>query len=263
VNLRELWEYRDLLLTLAQRDVRLRYRQTALGILWVLLQPLLAAGIFTAIFSKVVGFSVEGLPYFVFAFASQLAWMVFASTLTKASASLVLNSALVSKVFFPRLVLPFSTLLSTLLDVAVGLTVLLPLMLLNSIPLFWGIVFLPVWFLLIALMASGFGLIAGALMVSYRDVQYIVPVLLPMLMYASPVAFPLSEIIKQVEEPWASAYLILNPIASLLEAFHWSLFGRSPVSWGMVTYGAAFAVGMFILGIVVFRNRERRFADVI
>lgn len=263
LDVREIWEYRDLFLALAQRDVRLRYRQTVLGVLWVVLQPLLAAGIFTFVFSKVAGFSTDGVPYFLFAFASQLAWMTFANTLIKASTSLIMNSALVSKVFFPRLVLPLSTLFSTLLDFAVGLAILLPVMLMNGCPLFWGILLLPVWFLLIALMGLGFGLIAGALMVSYRDVQYIVPVLLPMLMYISPIAFPLSEIGKRIGEPWAGAYLFLNPLASLLEAFHWSLFGRSSVSWGMVGYGAAASLGIFILGTVVFRNRERRFADVI
>lgn len=263
MDAREIWDYRDLLLTLAQRDVRLRYRQTALGVIWVLLQPLLAAGIFTFVFSRVAGFSADGVPYFAFAFAGQLAWMTFASTLTKTSTSLVMNSALVSKVFFPRLVLPLSTLLSTLLDFAVGLAVLLPVMLFSGVPLFWGIVLLPVWFLLIALMALGFGLIAGALMVSFRDVQYIVPVLLPMLMYASPVAFPLSEIKNRIGDQLAGVYLFVNPLAALLEAFHWSLFGRSSVSWGMVAYGAAVAVGIFVLGAVVFRNRERRFADVI
>jgi lipopolysaccharide transport system permease protein len=265
----ELWAYRDLLLVLAARDVKLRYRQTALGAVWVLFQPLVAAGIFTLVFGVAAGISVDGVPFFAYVFAGQMAWQTFANTLTKTANSLVQNSGLVSKVYFPRLALPLSAALSSLVDFGVMAAALVPILLAFKVGFFWGVVLLPVWFVLIALMALGVGLMAGALMVSFRDVQYIVPVALQTLMFASPVVVPVADLLARVGEKagtgaaWQSAYFLLNPLAALIEGFHWSLFGKSAAPAWAIAYAALVAVALFVGGALVFRSRERQFADVI
>src|SRR5579871_5292116 len=179
LNLRELWQFRDLLLTMAGRDVKLRYRQTALGVLWVLLQPLLAAGVFNFVFGKIAGLARPGaaVPYMVSTYAAMLGLNAFNSTLSKSSSCLVGNAHLVSKVFFPRLILPLSTVFSTLIDFSVGLIPLAILLAVYHVPLHVGFLLFPVWLLLILMVAMGIGLFASALMVSYRDVQYVLPTL--------------------------------------------------------------------------------------
>ena len=191
-NFQEIWYYRDLLWALAARDIKLRYKQTALGIFWVVFQPLMAAGLFSIIFGGIAKFPSGAVPYFVFAFAGQLGWQAFQSTLTKASSSLVGNAQLVSKVYFPRLVLPLSTMFSTLIDFGIALALMLLLMLVFQVPVHLSILLLPVWIVLILLLAVGTGLYTGALMVSYRDIQYVLPVLLQFGVYAAPVAFGLN-----------------------------------------------------------------------
>lgn len=269
LDLAELWEYRDLILVMAVRDIKLRYRQTALGAIWVLFQPLFAAGIFTIVFGIAAGIQVEGIPFFAFALAGQMAWQAFSNTLTKSANSLVQNSGLVSKVYFPRLALPLSATLSLLVDFLVMLAVLLPTLLLLKVAFSWGILLLPLWLLLITLMGLGIGLIAGSLMVTFRDVQYIIPVTLQALMFVSPVVVPVGDLLVKFTAKtgagpeWQTAYFLLNPLAALIEGFHWSLFGRTAASWGAIACASVLAVVIFFLGTVVFRNRERQFADVI
>ncbi len=259
INLRELWQFRDLLTTLAQRDVKLRYRQTSLGILWVVLQPLLAAGIFSFVFGKVAKLPApHGIPYLVFSYAGLLAWNAFNTTLTKSSTCLTGNANLVSKVYFPRLVLPLSTVFSTLIDFGVALVVMAILMAVNHVPLHLGILLLPVWLLLIVLLSLGVGLYASALMVSYRDIQYVLPVVTQFLLYASPVAYALAA----VPARWQPVFA-LNPLTGLLEAFRWSLLGIGTLNLGLVGYASGVAVVVFLLGALAFKSMERKFADVI
>ena len=264
LNLGEVFAFRDLLISLAARDVKLRYRQTALGVLWVVFQPLIGAGIFTFVFSRVASLGSDGVPYFCFAFAGQIAWSAFATTLTKTSNSLVGNTALVSKVFFPRLVLPLSTVFSTLVDFGVGLVVLTVLMLFQHVVPGWQILTLPVWFALLTLLGAGWGLFASALMVRYRDVQYILPVAVQFLIFASPVGWGMSEMVRRMPLAVQRVYVLVNPLAPLLEALRWSLFGgKGHVPWGGVAYAAAVVVAVILGGMVYFRNAEQRFADVI
>jgi lipopolysaccharide transport system permease protein len=258
LNLPELWRFRDLLFVLAGRDLRLRYRQTALGISWVLIQPLLAAGVFAVIFGKVAKLPSDGVPYFIFSFAGLLGWTIFNGTVAKAAASLVGNAALVSKVYFPRLILPLSTVLSTLVDFVVALVAMIIFMLIWHVAPGRQIALLPLWVLLTALLAMGLGLLAAALTVSYRDVQYIIPVLLQLALYASPVAYSLAAVPATLR-PWFA----LNPLAGLLEAFRWSLLGTSSLNLPAVAYSATCAVAAFLVGAVCFKRMERRFADVI
>lgn len=259
LNLLEVWQYRDLLFTLAGRDVKLRYKQTALGIVWVILQPLMAAAIFAFVFGRVAKLPSDGLPYFVFAYAGLLGWNAFNSTLTKASACIVENSQLVSKVYFPRLILPLSTVLSTLIDFAVALALMVVLMIYHHLAPGWGLLLLPVWLALLIALSIGLGLFAAALMVPYRDLRYVIPVLMQFLLYASPVAYTASAL----HDKHLRLFFFLNPITGLLEAFRWSLLGRGGLYWSWIGYSIAMTIVVFGFGAIAFKRMERKFADVI
>jgi lipopolysaccharide transport system permease protein len=258
LDLREIWQHRNLLLTLAGRDTKLRYKQTALGVAWVLLQPLLAAAIFAFVFGKVLHAKSDGVPYYMFCFGGLLAYNAFISTLTKISACVVGNSQLVSKVYFPRLILPLSTIGSTLIDFLVAGAVMVGMMAYTKIWPGSEVLLLPVWLALMITLALGLGLYTSALMVSYRDLQYVVPVLLQFILYASPVMYPVSQV---PERFWLWYYA--NPIAGLLEAFRWSLTGKGAIHWNAVAYSAAVVAIVFVVGAFSFKKMERRFADVI
>ena len=262
ISITELWQFRDLLTTLAARDVKLRYRQTALGAVWVILQPLMAAGIFSMVFGRVAKLPSDGVPYFLFAYAGLLGWNVFNSTLGKASGCLVGNAQLVSKVYFPRLVLPLSTVFSSLIDFGVALAMLVVMLLFSgSHPGWgpgWGLLLLPVWLALLLLLSLGIGLMTSAMMVTYRDVQYVLPVLTQFLMYASPVAYALSAVPTNLRTLYH-----LNPLAILLEGFRWSLLGVGNLDASALLYAVVVSVGVFIWGAFAFKKMERKFADVI
>ena len=263
LNVKELWLFRDLLLTLAQRDVKLRYRQTAIGALWVVLQPLLAAGIFTFVFGKVANLPApDGVPYFVFSYAGLLAWNVFSGTVVKVSASLVQNSNLISKVYFPRLILPLSMMFSALIDFCVALALLPVLMIIAHIAPSLALLTLPLWFVLILMLALGVGMYTSALAVTYRDVQYVIPVLMQFFLYASPVAYMLSYALTKIP-PLFRPFYFLNPMAGLLEAFRWSLLGHEALPVAPVIYAAVVSVLVFVGGAFAFKKMERKFADVI
>ena len=255
---RELWDFRDLLFVLGARDVKLRYRQTALGIVWVILQPLIGAGIFSLVFGKVAKLPSEGVPYFLFAYAGFLGWNAFQGTLGRASMCLVQSSHLISKVFFPRLILPLSTVLSTLLDFAVGLAFLLVLWFVYGVTPGPALLLLPVWLVLLQMLALGLGFYAAALTVRFRDVQHALPVLTQFVLYASPVAYAASVVPDSVRP-----FYMLNPLTGLLEAFRWSLVGSATLDLRHVAYAAVVSIAVFVWGAIAFRRMERQFADVI
>jgi lipopolysaccharide transport system permease protein len=254
----EVWSFRDLLWALAVRDVKLRYRQTALGVAWVVLQPLLAAGIMSFVFGSIANLPSDGLPYFLLSYTGMLGWQAFNGTLTKASQCIVGNSQLVSKVYFPRLILPLSTVLSTLLDFFVGFALLLVLMGIYDIRPQATLLVLPVLLFLLIAFAVGVGLWVSALMVTYRDLQYVIPYFMQLLMYASPVAMTVSAVPKSLRIFW-----FLNPLTGLLEAFRWAIVGRGNISGIAIAYSVAVTVLAFILGAFAFKRMERSFADVI
>lgn len=262
LDLGGIWQFRDLLVTLAQRDVKLRYRQTSLGVLWVILQPLIAAGIFSFVFGRVAGLPSDGVPHIVFSYAGLLGWNVFSSTLNKTSGVLLANAGLISKVYFPRLVLPLSTIFSTLIDFCVALAMLVVLMVINRVVPGPQVLLLPVWLLLLVLLALGIGLYTSALAVSYRDVQHILPVATQFLLYGSPVAYSLSFALSKIPPEYQILYL-LNPLSGLLQAFRWSLLGTGTMLWGAVAYSGVIAVSTFVVGAFAFRKMEKKFADVI
>ena len=259
IDFRELFRFKDLLFAFAGRDVKLRYRQTLLGVAWVVLQPLLAAGVLSFAFGIVAGLRSEGTPYFLFSFAGLLAWNVFSWTLTKTSLSLVGNAYLISKVYFPRLILPLGSTLSTLLDFLVSFAVMVVLLVAYGIAPGWPLLLLPIWIALLLCLALGAGFIAAALTVDYRDVQHILPILIPFVLYASPVAYDVSKLPSRYQ----TAFFLVNPLASLIEGFRWSLLGRELPHWPYLVWSAALAIGLFMFGAAVFRRTERKFADVI
>ncbi len=258
LNLREVWQFRDLLFVLAGRDVKLRYRQTALGAIWVVLQPLIAAGIFSVVFGGVAKLPSDGMPYFLFSYAGLLGWNVFSGTLSKSSMCLVGNANLVAKIYFPRLVLPLSTVFGVLLDFCVALCMMAALMVIYHVTPHVGLLLLPVWLLLVLLTALGLGLFASALTVSYRDIQYVLPVFVQFLLYASPVAYSFSAIPHKLR-----LFFFLNPLSGVLEGFRWSLLGVGHLRPESLAYSTAFALIVFVSGAFAFRKMERRFADVI
>jgi lipopolysaccharide transport system permease protein len=258
VNFREVIEFRDLLARFAIRDLKLRYRQTALGVLWVVLQPLMTAGVFSFLFGKVANFPSDGVPYFAFSFAGMLAWNVFSGALGKVSTSLVANTQLVSKIFFPRFVLPLSMLSSTLVDFGVALVLMALICVIVGIWGGWALLTLPLWLLLVILLSLGLGLMAAALMVSYRDVAYILPVVTQVLLYGSPVAYGVNALPRSVR-----TWFQLNPLTGALEGFRWSILGTSRPAWWAIIWSATLALLLFGAGVSVFATMERKFADVI
>jgi lipopolysaccharide transport system permease protein len=259
LELHELWRYRELLLTLAGRDFKLRYRQTAMGVSWVVLQPLMAAGIMGLLFGRIAKLPSDGVPAFLTAFAGMLGWNAFSTTLTKSSSCLVGNAHLVSKVYFPRIVLPISTIFAGLIDFAVSLPVFGILLLLYHYPPTIQMLLVPVWLALVLALATGIGLFTSALTVQYRDVQYIMPVLVQFLLLASPVGYSVSNI----KDPQLRFFYFLNPLAGLLSGFRWSLLGTGTVYWGSVAYAVVVTIVLLIAGAFAFRRMEQRFADVI
>lgn len=259
LRLEEVWQFRDLLTTLAQRDLKLRYRQTALGVGWVVLQPLLAAGVFSFVFGKVAGMKAPGeVPYFLFSFVGLLGWNLFSGTLTRSSLSLLGYGALLSKVFFPRLVLPLSTVISALVDFASAVLMLVVLMVVYRQPPLWQLALMPVWLGLLIAAALGIGLLASSLSVAYRDVQFILPVFMQILLYGSPVAYAVGS----VPEQWRF-WFYANPLVAPLEAFRWSILGTGePPGWPIV-YSTVVATVLLVFGAFSFKRMERRFADVI
>lgn len=258
LDLREVWRYRGLLSAMARRDITLRYRQTALGVLWVVLQPLLAAGIFTFVFGSIAKFPSDGVPYIVFAYTGLLGYNAFANSLTSMSTCLVNNGALVSKVYFPRLILPLSQIGSKLVDFCVAFALYLILNVTFGVGFHLTMLTLPGWMLLAYGTALGFGLLTSALNVSYRDIGYIVPVALPLVLYLAPVAYG----VRQVPHSLRGVYDI-DPLVGIINGFRWCLLGRGPLELASTVYAIVFSAIVLVVGVLYFRGHERRFADVI
>lgn len=255
---REIWKAREVAVRLAHRDLVVRYRQTIFGVTWVLLQPLVSAGIFTIVFGQIAGLSTGKIPTFLFTLAGMLAWNLFNGSLGRASGSMVGNQSLVQKVFFPRLLVPISSLASVVVDFLVALMLAVVLLFVYQINPGWAVLLLPVWVLLILMIGTGIGLAAAAYMVKYRDVGYVLPWLIQILLYASPVAYALSEV------PANLRWLFdINPVTWFLESFRWSLLGTEmPPTWQIVALSVA-APLIFLVGTLIFQKNEREFADFI
>lgn len=264
INIQQLWLFRDLLFSLAQRDIKLRYKQTALGAIWVILQPMLTAGILTLVFSVFAKLPTNGVNPFLFTYAGSLAFSLFSSSLTKVSGSLIGSAQLISKVFFPRLLLPLSTVISTLLDFVVSLGMFAVLLIFFRVSLTPAILLMPILVVLMLMLSLGFGMVAASLIVSYRDVQYVLPVMVQLLTFASPVGYSAAYVVNErLPESLRPFYFLLNPLAALLEAFRYSVLGSGQVPWGYVAYAAVISIASFVAGAFIFKRMERKFADVI
>ncbi len=257
LQMRALWEYRELLYFLVWRDVKVRYKQTALGVAWVILQPVVSMLIFSGLFGVLLKAPSDGVPYPLFLYAGLLPWNYFAGSLNRSSTSLVNSAHLISKVYFPRLVVPLSGVLTGLVDFGVAATVFILLMLWYRMVPTAAIFLLPVFVLLAMATALGFGLWLAALNVRYRDVNYLVPFLVQVWMYLTPVVYAVTLIPERLR--WL---LALNPMTGVVEGFRWALLGAQPP-------GPLFLVSVLITLIVLvggaffFRSTERTFADII
>ena len=258
LDLCEFWAFRDLLATLTLREVKLRYRQTALGLSWVIIQPLLAAAILGFVFGRVAQVPMGGAPHFALAFVGVLSWTAFAGSLTRSAPAVVQNVTLVSKVFFPRALLPLSAACASTLDVMVGMSLAVVIAWGSGVKLGAAALVAPVWVLATVFLGLGVGLTAAALMVKYRDVQHMLPLLVQLTLFASPVAFPVAAI-----PPSYRTLFQLNPLAGLMEALRWSLLGLPPASWLAVVYAVFASLLIVAGGTLFFRALERDFADAI
>lgn len=258
LHLRDLWEYRELLFFLAWRDVKVRYKQTVLGVAWVVIQPLATTLIFSVIFGNLAKIPSENLPYAVFALAGLVPWNFFAGAFARGSASLVGSANLISKVYFPRLIIPIAGVLAGLVDFAIVLALVIGLMFFYGTGLTSAFFFLPLYVLLVIAIALGVSLWLSALYVQYRDVGYIVPFLAQIWLYATPIVYPAS----LVPEQWRVLYA-LNPMVSVVEGFRWSLFGAGHAPDAMLAASSAVTLAILVSGGYFFKRMEKTFADVV
>ena len=258
LNLRDLWEYRELLYFLTWRDVKVRYKQTVLGAAWAIIQPFFTMVVFSLFFGKLAKMPSDDIPYPIFSYAALVPWTFFANGLSQSSASLVGSANLIKKVYFPRLVIPISAVISGGVDFALAFAVLWGMMVFYGIVPTGAIVWLPLLLLLALVTALGVGLWLTAMNVQFRDVRYAVPFLVQAWMFATPIAYPSS----LLDEPWRTLYGI-NPMAGVVEGFRWALLGTEAAPGSIVLVSALVAVGLLISGAFYFRRMEKTFADVV
>jgi lipopolysaccharide transport system permease protein len=257
VDWKELVEYRDLFSLMVRRNIKTRYAQSVLGVGWALIQPLFSMLVFTVIFGRVAKVDSNGVPYSIFSFAALVPWTYFANAVTEGCASLVTNTQLLSKVYFPRVVLPFAAVVARTLDFAIALLFLLLMMLYFRIVPSWNVIALPLLVMILILSASGLGLWLTALAIQYRDVNYAMSFTVQLLMYTAPVVYP-TTLIPDRLQLWYAA----NPMVGVIEGFRAALLGTIPMPWQWIGIGAVSAVILFATGLMYFRSRERIFADV-
>ncbi len=254
VDLRDLWNYRDLLYILTARDIKVRYKQTALGAAWAIIQPLVTMLIFTIFFGRLAGLGSDGLPYPIFAFAGLLPWIFFSNAVTNSGNSLVGNSNLITKVYFPRMVIPIASVASGLIDLVIAFGLLILLMFYYGIGLSFKMLTLPVLIVLLSLLAVGIGMWTSALNVKYRDIRYALPFIIQLGLFASGIITP-------IPENWRWIHFI-NPVAAFIEAFRAACFGK-PFDWLSLGAAAVLTFAILIFSAYNFRKMERSFADVI
>jgi lipopolysaccharide transport system permease protein len=257
IDLKEIWEYRELLQTFVIRDIKVRYKQTALGAAWAVIQPLFMMVVFTLFFGKLAKIPSEGIPYPIFSYAALLPWTLFAEGLSRSTGSMISNAGIMTKVYFPRLILPISGVVSPLVDFAIAFVILLGMMLYFGFYPTVNILWLPAFILLALATSLGVGLWLSALNVQYRDFQYTVPFLIQLWLFASPVVYPST----LLPEPYRMIYG-LNPMAGVIEGFRWALLGASPPS-SLIVVSVVVATAILISGAFYFRRMEKTFADVV
>jgi len=258
LGLRDLWLYRELIYFLTWRDLKVRYKQTALGASWAILQPFLTMVVFSFFFGGLLKVSSEGVPYPIFSYTALLPWGVFSKSLNDAGRSLVANRAMITKIYFPRLVIPISSVLSGVVDFMIAFVVLLGMMLYYQIHLTPNVWALPFLLLLALITALGVGLWLSAMNVIYRDIGYIIPFLTQLWFYVTPIVYSSSE----VPEQWQMLYA-LNPMVGVVEGFRWALLNTDTAPGPMVAVSSLIAILILVTGLIYFRRMERTFADIV
>jgi lipopolysaccharide transport system permease protein len=255
-NLIELWRYRELLYFLTWRDIKVRYKQTILGAIWAIMQPLLLMLIFNFVFARLGGIKSDNVPYPIFAFAALLPWTFFANAVTTSGNSLVSNTNLITKVYFPRVIIPAASVAAGLVDFSVAFTLLIIMMVYYDVGLHAGLMLLPVFIVLVVMLALGIGMLMSALNVKYRDVRHALPFLMQVWMFASPVIYP-------VPTGWRWRWLFaLNPMTGIIQGFRSALFEK-PFDWFTLGTSAAITLLILIYAVFTFNRMEKSFADVI
>lgn len=257
LDLAEIWRYRELLTALAGRDIKVRYKQTVLGVAWAVIQPLTTMLIFTLIFGRLAKIPSDGFPYPVFVFSGLLAWNFFSAAVSSGGTSLLSAGGMISKVYFPRILLPLASIGVSIVDFLVAVLILLCLMFYYSVPVTMNIFLLPLFFTGLAITATGLSAWLSAVTVVYRDFRYVIPFVLQIWMYVTPVIYPMSFI----PEKW-QWIVYLNPVLGWVEGIKSSFLG-GPVDWGMVGISSVLTVGILVVGVRYFEKAEQRFADVI
>lgn len=258
LKLAELWKYRELLYFLTWRDIKVRYKQTVIGAAWAIIQPFFAMVVFSIFFGQLAKIPSDGIPYPIFAYCALLPWQLFAHALNESSNSLVANQGLITKVYFPRLIIPVAPVLAGLVDFGIAFLVLIGMMLFYGIIPTFAIVTLPLFLILAIATALSVGLWLSALNVQYRDVRYTIPFLTQFWLLATPVAYPSS----LVPESWRALYG-LNPMAGVVEGFRWALLGKAEGPGALIAVSVIVVVALLIGGLYYFRRMEKTFADVV
>lgn len=257
IDWKELKEYRDLLWFMIWRNIKVRYAQSAVGVGWAILQPVATMIVFTVVFGRLVGVQSDGAPYAVFAFVALVPWTYFSNCLTEGTDSMVSNAPIISKIYFPRLILPIAILGARMVDFFIAFVIL-------TLLLFWygivpnaGVVILPLLTVIMAMSAAGLGLALTALAIQYRDIKYGMNFAVQLLMYAAPVVYPATMI-----PGWWQYLYALNPMVGVIEGFRAALLSTRPMPWGLIVIGGMVSVLLFIGGLLYFRRKEHVFADV-
>jgi lipopolysaccharide transport system permease protein len=258
LNLNDLWEYRELLYFLTWRDIKIRYKQTLLGATWAIIQPFFTMVVFSLFFGKLAGIPSDGVPYPLFCFAALVPWIFFSNGLNQSANSLVGSSNLITKVYFPRLVIPISSVISGTLDFSISFIVLLGLMAFYGILPTTNVFWLPFLLILAFVTALGAGMWLSVLNVQYRDVRHVVPFLTQVWLFATPIAYPSS----LLTEPWRTIYG-LNPMVGVVEGFRWALLGTHTAPGPIVIVSSLAALAFLVSGAFIFRRMEKTFADVV
>lgn len=258
LRLRELLEYRELLYFLTWRDIKIRYKQTALGAAWAVIQPFFTMVVFSVFFGRLARIPSEGVPYPIFAYSALVPWSYFATSLTQSANSLVDHARLITKIYFPRLLVPAAPVVAGLVDFAIAFAVLLGMLLYYRLPLTARLLTVPLFLALAAVTALAVGLWLSALNVKYRDVRYTIPFLIQFWLFATPVAYPAS----LVPERWRLLYG-LNPMTGVVEGFRWALLGRPETPGPVIAVSVLSVLGLLLGGLFYFRRMERSFADIV
>jgi lipopolysaccharide transport system permease protein len=257
INVKEIIRYKDLLYFLVVRGIKAKYAQSVLGIGWAIIQPLVSTLIFTIVFGKVAKINSDGVPYFIFSLTALVPWTYFSNTLTESANSLISNSNLITKVYFPRMVLPLSAAFSKLLDFGIAFLLLIVILIVYGFGVSWLIVTLPILMLILLLTSLGLGMWLAAMAVQYRDVKHALTFTVQLLMYLAPVVYPTSNVPERFQF-WYS----LNPMVGVIEGFRAIFLHHQPMPWNFIGTGAIVAVLIFITGAFYFRKMEKNFADV-